>query len=175
MIDPALREDPYALQKHLGFEITDWQQGFARVEMPIREVHGNRYGIPHGGVHATLIDTAMGFSGCYTGDPDTPQMAMTLSLTVNYLGQAKGQRLIVESPPKPVVGARCFSLRRCYLMNMATRLPAALAPSDTAQAPKPQRRAPNDRDAAYRFGPPPRRRTCGRRLPFGNRPAAGAG
>ena len=78
MIDPALREDPYALQKHLGFEITDWQQGYARVEMPIREVHGNRYGIPHGGVHATLIDTAMGFSGCYTGDPDNPQMAMTL-------------------------------------------------------------------------------------------------
>ena len=97
MIDPALREDPYALQKHLGFEITDWQQGYARVEMPIREVHGNRYGIPHGGVHATLIDTAMGFSGCYTGDPDNPQMAMTLSLTVNYLGQAKGERLIVEA------------------------------------------------------------------------------
>lgn len=97
MIDPSLTESPYALQRHLGFEITDWQEGTARVELQIRPEHGNRYGIPHGGIHATLIDTAMGFAGCYTGDPARRQMAMTLSLSVNYLGQVQGQRLICEA------------------------------------------------------------------------------
>ena len=51
---------------------------------------------PHGGVHATLLDSAMGFAGCYTGDPDRQQNALTLSLTVNYVGQAQGSRLIAE-------------------------------------------------------------------------------
>ena len=97
MIDPALQEAPYALQRHLGFQLTAWQQGFARVELAIRDIHGNRYGIPHGGIHATLIDTAMGFAGCYTGDPAHKQLAMTLSLSVNYLGQVQGQQLICEA------------------------------------------------------------------------------
>jgi uncharacterized protein (TIGR00369 family) len=57
----------------------------------------NRQGLPHGGIHATLLDTTMGFAGCQTGDPDRRQMALTLSLTVNYLGQAQGTRLIAEA------------------------------------------------------------------------------
>ncbi|MBR9652901.1 PaaI family thioesterase [Thalassobius aquimarinus] len=95
-IDPALAEDPYALQKHLGFKITGWEKDYARVELPMQDHLGNRYGIPHGGVHATLLDTAMGFAGCYTGDPAEKQLAMTLSLNVNYVGQMKGSLLICE-------------------------------------------------------------------------------
>ncbi|WP_370741283.1 PaaI family thioesterase [Thalassovita mangrovi] len=95
-IDPALAEAPYALQKHLGFEITGWEKDYARVELPMQDHLGNRYGIPHGGVHATLLDTAMGFAGCYTGVPGEKQLAMTLSLNVNYVGQLKGERLICE-------------------------------------------------------------------------------
>jgi acyl-coenzyme A thioesterase PaaI-like protein len=33
-IDPALVEDPYPLQKHMGFYITDWSEGYARFELP---------------------------------------------------------------------------------------------------------------------------------------------
>lgn len=93
-MDPKLKETPYALQTHLGFELTNWAEGMAQIEMPLQSFHGNRYGIPHGGMHATLIDTAMGYAGCFTGDPDQPQMAMTLSMTVNYLRQVQGNRLI---------------------------------------------------------------------------------
>jgi len=39
----------------------------------------------------------MGFAGCYTGDPERRQMALTLSLTVNFLGQARGDRLSAEA------------------------------------------------------------------------------
>lgn len=96
-IDPALLEAPSALQTHLGYHLTEWSEGFARVELPLTPVLMNRQGLPHGGMHATLLDTAMGFAGCYTGDPERAQMALTLSLTVNYLGQARGDVLIAEA------------------------------------------------------------------------------
>jgi len=93
-VDPALLEEAYPLQEHLGFTITDWHKGFSRIEVPLAPFLMNRQGLPHGGVHATLLDSAMGFAGCYTGDPSVRQMALTLSLTVNYVAQAKGTRLI---------------------------------------------------------------------------------
>lgn len=95
-MDPKLKEDPYPFQAHVGFEITEWSEGYCRVEQPMVPHIGNRYGIPHGGVHATLLDTAMGYAICFTGDPDDRQLAMTLNLNVQYLGVAKGQRLIAE-------------------------------------------------------------------------------
>lgn len=95
-LDPRLLEDSSPMQRHLGFEMTAWQPDFARVEIPLSDVLMNRQGLLHGGVHATLLDSAMGFAGCYTGDPEKRQMALTLSLTVNYLAQATGTRLIAE-------------------------------------------------------------------------------
>ncbi|MCR8724087.1 PaaI family thioesterase [Frigidibacter sp. ROC022] len=105
--DPILGEEIYPLQRHLGFRMLDWRPDFCRFELPLQPFLMNRYGIPHGGIHATLLDTAMGFAGCYTGDPDRPQLAMTLSLTVNFLGQAKGERLIAEAR-RTGGGARTF-------------------------------------------------------------------
>ncbi|SEL25975.1 uncharacterized domain 1-containing protein [Roseovarius azorensis] len=96
-LDPALIEPPSALQNHLGYEMTGWARDHARIELPLAPFLMNRQGLPHGGIHATLLDTAMGYAGCYTGDPQHPQMALTLSLTVNYLGQAQGTRLIAEA------------------------------------------------------------------------------
>lgn len=95
-LDPRLVEESYPLQQHLGFEMTAWQPDFARIEVPLADILMNRQGLPHGGIHATLLDSAMGFAGCYTGDPDRRQMALTLSLTVNYLAQADGTRLIAD-------------------------------------------------------------------------------
>ncbi|WP_101067192.1 PaaI family thioesterase [Roseovarius salinarum] len=112
--DPRDGEDIYPLQAHLGFELTDWAPDFARVELPLRPVLMNRQGLPHGGVHATLLDSAMGYAGCYTGDPDRRQMALTLSLTVNYLGQAGGTRLIAE-------GRRTGGGRKTYFAEGSVR------------------------------------------------------
>jgi uncharacterized protein (TIGR00369 family) len=95
-MDPRLKEAPYPLQAHLGFEMIDWREGYSRFDLPIMPHLGNRFGIVHGGVHAMMLDTVMGFAGCFTGDPDAPQQAMTLSMTTNFLSQAKGDRLIAE-------------------------------------------------------------------------------
>lgn len=96
-LDPNLLEPPSALQTHLGYRLSAWSDGFARLELPLSPFLMNRQGLPHGGIHATLLDSTMGFAGCYTGDPERQQMALTLSLTVNYLGQATGARLITEA------------------------------------------------------------------------------
>lgn len=96
-MDPRFVEEPYPFQSHLGFELTEWREGFARFEQPVADHLGNRHGNLHGGVHATLLDTAMGYAGCWTGEPERRQLALTLSLTVNYLGRSEGQRMIAEA------------------------------------------------------------------------------
>ena len=92
-----LIEAPYPLQKHMGFYMTAWSEGFARFELPMEPFLMNRYGILHGGVHSVMADTAMGFCGTYTGDPEKRLMGMTLNLSVNFLSQPKGSLLIVEA------------------------------------------------------------------------------
>lgn len=95
--DPLAQEGGYPFQRLVGFEIVEWSQGYARVELDLAEKHGNRYGLPHGGVHAALMDTAAGFAGSFCPWPGRKRRAMTLSMTINYLGQAKGGKMIAEA------------------------------------------------------------------------------
>ena len=95
-LDPALVEPPYPFQALMGMRMTGWSEDWARFELPVRPELGNRYGIPHGGVYAVLLDTVMGFAGCWTGDPDRPRLAMTLSLTTSFLGRPEGELMIGE-------------------------------------------------------------------------------
>ena len=87
-------EPAYPFQSHVGFDVTDWSQDRAKVQLDLAAHHMNRHGIPHGGLHATLLDTAMGYAGCWTGDPERRQLCLTLNLNVNYIGVARGTRLI---------------------------------------------------------------------------------
>lgn len=93
----ALWESPSPWGSHIGMKLTDWQENFARVELTLADFTRNRHGAPHGGVHATMLDTAMGFAGCYTGDPERRQLCLTLNLSVNYLSRPQGTRLIAEA------------------------------------------------------------------------------
>ncbi len=95
-MDPRFREAEYPYSAHLGMTMTGWSQGWARFEMPLAPFIMNRHGNPHGGAHASLIDTVMGYAGCWTGDPEVRQMALTLSLNVQYLSRPKGSLLIGE-------------------------------------------------------------------------------
>ena len=96
-LDPSLVEAPYPFQDLIGFRMTGWADGWARFELPLAPALMNRYGIPHGGVYAVLLDTVMGFSGSWTGDPNRRQMAMTLSMTTNFLARPEGEFMIGEA------------------------------------------------------------------------------
>ncbi len=95
-VDPALIEATHGFRDLVGYRLVGWAEGYARVELDLGDQHMNRYGIVHGGLHGVLMDTAMGFSGSYTGDPDRRQLVMTLSMTVNFLAPATGRTLIAE-------------------------------------------------------------------------------
>lgn len=91
---PADLEAPYELQNVLGYRLTEWARDHAKVEAEFSDILKNRQGLLHGGIHALMLDTAMGYAGCYTGQPGVQQNALTLSMTVNYIGQMQGTRLI---------------------------------------------------------------------------------
>jgi len=96
-MDDAFREPPYEFARHIGMHMRDWREGYACFELPLKRFLMNRHGNPHGGVHASLLDTVMGYAGCWTGDPERRQMCLTLSLNVQYLSRPKGDVLIGEA------------------------------------------------------------------------------
>ena len=77
----------------LGFRLVEWSDGRAVVELDIDERHLNRSGILHGGVQSSLLDATLGFCGVYTTDPGRKRRALTLSMTISYLGQVKSGRI----------------------------------------------------------------------------------
>jgi uncharacterized protein (TIGR00369 family) len=92
-----LNEPISGFQKHMGYELVEWSNGVAKLMMPLGPHLLNREGIPHGGALATVLDTAMGFAGSYTGDPDNPNIVMTLNLFVNYMAKVSGDCLITTA------------------------------------------------------------------------------
>ncbi|RBY91098.1 PaaI family thioesterase [Blastococcus sp. TF02A-30] len=71
----------------LGAEVQEADDGSARIRFEAREEHLNPAGTLHGGVLATLVDTAMGTAvRTATGDGDVPA---TSQLTVTYLRPGK--------------------------------------------------------------------------------------
>ncbi len=88
---------PYPYQSLIGYDIAEWEEGRCVVTMPMRDVHMNRHGLPHGGVYATLLDTAMGFAGSCTPPGEEKRFALTLSMTTNFLSRPKGQLLTAEA------------------------------------------------------------------------------
>jgi uncharacterized protein (TIGR00369 family) len=77
----------------IGYRLTRWEPDFAEIALELGRQHENRGGIAHGGVLATLIDTACGFAGCWAPAGES-RAAVTLSLTTQFLAPAKSGRLI---------------------------------------------------------------------------------
>jgi len=84
-------------QAQIGYRLIAWTEDYALLDYLVLPSHLNRTGRLHGGVVATLLDTAAGFAGVFTPDPETRRTAVTLSLTVNYLGTARAGRLLTEA------------------------------------------------------------------------------
>ena len=94
MTDFEARDLTEGLNGFLGFRLIEWREGFAQIAVDITDRHKNRQGGIHGGVTASLIDAATGFCGIYEPDPKKRRGNVTVSLTVNYVGRAKGNTLI---------------------------------------------------------------------------------
>ncbi len=69
----------------LGVELSDWQPNSCALTLRVGPSHLNRRGTLQGGVIATLLDVAAGYSGLLSADSPVPSAAATIMLTISYL------------------------------------------------------------------------------------------
>lgn len=81
----AVQSGDYAfpLSELLGFHLVEVEPGRAVVEIEANERHTNPVGTLHGGVMATIADTAMGIA--HGSLLDEGESATTIDLKINYL------------------------------------------------------------------------------------------
>ncbi len=91
--DPILTdiggERPSGYQKAMGYRLAEWRDGHVVIEMPVGPQHLNRANVVHGGVLASLIDTACGFAGSFAPSPGEQPVVVTLSLAASYVAPGR--------------------------------------------------------------------------------------
>ena len=78
-----LRNNPF--QHFVGIEVLELGEGKSLLQLELKEYHFNLYGIPHGGVHATLLDIAMGTAASFPDSSGREVDSVTLNLSVDYI------------------------------------------------------------------------------------------
>ena len=94
MSQKKLRNNPF--QQFVGIEVIQLGGGESVLQLELKDHHFNLYGIPHGGVHATLLDIAMGTAASF---PDTSGLevdSVTLNLSVDYIAPPASKNLIAR-------------------------------------------------------------------------------
>jgi len=86
-----------AFRDLVGYRLVEWDEDTATVAVDIDRRHMNRKSILHGGVVATVVDAAGGYAGTHCTVPGNVRRCVTVSITVNFLGQVRGGRLIARA------------------------------------------------------------------------------
>ncbi|GIP56345.1 PaaI family thioesterase [Paenibacillus sp. FSL W8-0186] len=79
---------------YLGCEIAEIHEGKVIVTLDIQPHHLNLIGIVHGGVYATLVDSAMGLAAMLARPHDS---VVTTNLSMNYVAKAEQGRIVVTA------------------------------------------------------------------------------
>lgn len=80
----------------VGAQLVEWQPGHCTWELAIAAHHTNTQGSLHGGVIATLLDVACGYTGFCPENGKLEHRAATLSLTIQYLAKANAGVLLAK-------------------------------------------------------------------------------
>ena len=88
--------DPNRFETVMGFDLVEHRPGFCRYRVALGPQHMNRQGRPHGGVVSALIDAAGMYAGNMDAETGATRRAVTVSMTCNYIGAAKGDVLVCE-------------------------------------------------------------------------------
>ncbi|MCA9839527.1 MAG: PaaI family thioesterase [Trueperaceae bacterium] len=79
----------------LGMKIVEAQEGKVKLELELKEEHMQIYGVVHGGVLASLVDSAVGVAVQST--LSDLEGSTTTNLQIMYARPAKAGRLIAEA------------------------------------------------------------------------------
>jgi len=90
---PQSLETMLGFNADLGFSLTEWADGYARLELDLTAKHLNRSGILHGGVVAPMIVGVGGYCGVWVPEGEDKKRALTLSLTTSFMGTTKAGRI----------------------------------------------------------------------------------
>jgi uncharacterized protein (TIGR00369 family) len=82
-------DPPSGFRQLLGYRVLEWRDGEAAITLTIGPRHLNRSGALHGGVITTLVDAAGGYAGCFCAAAGRVRRSVTVSLTTQFLTQAK--------------------------------------------------------------------------------------
>ena len=89
-----LRNNPF--QHFVGIEVLKLGGGKSVLQLELKDHHFNLYGIPHGGVHATLLDIAMGTAASFPDSSGREVDSVTLNLSVDYIAPPSSRTLIAK-------------------------------------------------------------------------------
>jgi uncharacterized protein (TIGR00369 family) len=89
-------EEKIAFNALCGFRVTRWDPGGVTMEVEYAERLSNSLGSLHGGVIATLVDTAASGAVAAQDDYETRSPTNTVSRSLQYLSAAR-ERLVVEA------------------------------------------------------------------------------
>ena len=82
-------------REYAGLEVESLDDGDARVTLDAGDRHLNPHGTVHGGLLATMVDTAMGAAvATTTEDGEAP---VTIEMKVTYLEPGKPGRLVADA------------------------------------------------------------------------------
>lgn len=84
----VLAAQPFSM--FMGAELVEFRQGYAELTLPLRPEYLQQHGGAHGGVVSYVADNAISFAAGSVLGPSI----LTLEYKINYLRQAKGERLI---------------------------------------------------------------------------------
>lgn len=89
MVSEGSRSFPHIgkLQESLGIKLISMSNGKCSVGVRVDESHLNKGGVAHGGLQATLLDTAMG--GATVSSLSEEEWCATAQLDISYINAAK--------------------------------------------------------------------------------------
>ena len=90
--NPTLYAGTYL--EFLGFRLIGWKEGYAKIEMPVRDDHRNSVGFLHGGVISSLLDIAGAVAGSYGVDKEL--VSVTVNLNCNYMAPHTADTVVAE-------------------------------------------------------------------------------
>jgi uncharacterized protein (TIGR00369 family) len=120
---------------HFGFQLVKAERGRAVFRMPVLELHKQIHRVVHGGVLASLADTAGGFAAFLAAPPGS--RVVTIELKINFLeGVERGE---IEADARVLRQGKTTSVVDCDVTDQDGRLVSKALMTFSISLPKPKK------------------------------------
>jgi len=106
--NPDLYKGTYL--EFLGFQLTAWREGYAKLHMPVRPEHRNTVGYLHGGVITSLLDIAGAVAGSYGNAREI--VSVTVNLNCSFMSPHTAEVAVAEGELIRTSGSLFFAEAR---------------------------------------------------------------